>query len=334
MLLSNALCPWLRPALEQLEAARAGSRLGHAWLIHGAEGIGKTNLALVFANRLLGAARTASPDSLSADDFLNDMINRHEARNHHPDLHWLFPEPGKSTISVEQVREVCESLALSSYSGSPKVVVIEPAEAMTTAASNALLKTLEEPTDNCYLLLVSHRPGVLPATVRSRCQKFGLRPPERATVESWAQRGAAADGAAQTLMPAQTPLHWLEELQADGSGDLANRSQQLADVFLARGNPLEIADEWAKRDTDHVLEWLVRTLHGLIRVRCDQHGSKLITDSVDAGLHNAASALSLRRLFDRLEEAERLRRDLAGGLNVQLAMRALVLGLTADKGMT
>ena len=82
------------------------------------------------------------------------------------------------------------------------------------------------------------------------------------------------------------------------------------------------------------MSWLIRSLQGLIRLRCTQHGSKLVTESEDVSLHNAARALSLRRLFDRLEEAERLRSDLSGGINVQLAMRALVLGFVSDKGMT
>lgn len=333
-MLNSALCPWLLPSLELLETAHTEVRLGHAWLIHGAAGIGKTNLALVFATRLLEGDRSAAPETLTPEAFLTGMNNRHEAQNHHPDLHWLFPEAGKLSISVEQVRDVCETLVLSSYSGSAKVVVIEPAEAMTVAAANALLKTLEEPTKNSYLLLVSHRPGVLPATVRSRCQQMRLQPPNRAAVARWAHSDDERSDDLEGFAPLLTPLRWLESLEAERDGSATARIRQFADILGARGNPLQIADEWAKGDTDHILEWLIRMLHGLIRLRCDQHGSKLVTESADASLHNAASALSLRRLFDRLEEAERLRRELAGGINVQLAMRALLLGFAADKGMT
>jgi len=323
----------LLPALEQLESAYAHQRLGHAWLIHGPEGIGKTNLALVFATRLLEGAADSAPDALAPEHFLAGMSNRHEAQNHHPDLHWLYPESGKASISVEQVRGVSETLGLSSYSGSAKVVVIEPADALTIAAANALLKTLEEPTRNSYLLLVSHRPGVLPATVRSRCQQLRLQAPQRSTLTQWFPGGAAAADDLDSYAPQLAPLRWLESLEADRDGAQATRSRQFADLVSGVGNPLAIADDWAKGDTDHTLDWLTRRLQGLIRARCDRHGSKLITESADPSLHNAASALSLTRLFDRLEEAERLRRELAGGINVQLAMRALVLGFVPDKGL-
>ena len=100
-----------------------------------------------------------------------------------PDLHWLYPEEDKETISVDQVRDVIETFTLTAHRGGAKVAIVEPAEAMTTAAANALLKTLEEPTAGSYLLLVSHQPGRLPATVRSRCQHLAVA--RRPTLRAW-----------------------------------------------------------------------------------------------------------------------------------------------------
>ena len=138
--LSRQLCPWLEPALEQFETARRTGSLGHAWLISGPAGIGKLNLALVLARRLLGDDRPPTP--LSAAAALEALAARHEPADRHPDLHWLHPEEEKETISVEQVRNVIETLTLTAHRGGAKVAVIEPAEALTTAAANALLKTL------------------------------------------------------------------------------------------------------------------------------------------------------------------------------------------------
>ncbi|HEU4617187.1 MAG TPA: DNA polymerase III subunit delta', partial [Gammaproteobacteria bacterium] len=154
--LSTRLCPWLAPSLERLETARRGGRLAHGWLIKGPAGVGKINLALVFANRLLaGVEPGAPPPALAASDAARAMQDRHVPADHDPDLHWLFPEEDKKTIGVEQVRDVIEAVALKGFRGADKAVIVEPAEAMTTAAANALLKTLEEPTDRTYLLLVS-----------------------------------------------------------------------------------------------------------------------------------------------------------------------------------
>ena len=141
--LGKKLCPWLKPTLEQLEQARTAKRLGHAWLVVGPQGVGKLNLALVFAGRLLTDS-PEEPAELEAAQAVAAMRARHQPVDHHPDLHWIFPAEDKRTISVEQIRDVSEALALKAFRGPAKVVVIEPAEAMTTAAANALLNDLRE----------------------------------------------------------------------------------------------------------------------------------------------------------------------------------------------
>lgn len=334
-MLNSGLCPWLAEPLESLIQAQSEQRLAHGWLIHGPAGIGKTNLALVFATRLLeGTLQGEPPAALSADEFLQGMLQRHEPHDHHPDLHCVHPAGGKHAIGVEQIRDVCETLSLSSYGGSGKVAVIEPAEAMTSSAANALLKTLEEPAGNSYLMLVSHRPGLLPATIRSRCQQLAVRGPSASQLARWSGERAGAADALEQAAPPLSALQWLEGLGADDDSDASQWRRQLLEVLTADANPLAVADAWVKGDADHVLAWLIRMLHGLIRLRCVEDASKLVTESADASLHNAARALSLRTLFQRAEDAERLRSELTGGINVQLAMRALLLGFVSDKGMT
>src|SRR5690348_4575484 len=181
--LSGRLLPWLKPTLAQLETALRSGSLGHAWLISGPAGVGKLNLALALTSRLFGAK--AEPAVLDAASALAAMAARHEPMDRHPDLHWLYPEEDKETISVDQIRSVIEAFTLTAHRGGAKVILVEPAEGLTTAASNALLKTLEEPTPQGYLLLLSSQPGRLPATVRSRCQHVALRAPDTAAVAEW-----------------------------------------------------------------------------------------------------------------------------------------------------
>jgi DNA polymerase-3 subunit delta' len=88
--LSRGLCPWLQPALEQFETARRTGTLGHAWLISGPAGVGKLNLALVLARRLLGDDRP--PGVLEAGAALEALAVRHAPADRHPDLQWLYPE--------------------------------------------------------------------------------------------------------------------------------------------------------------------------------------------------------------------------------------------------
>ena len=142
--LQRGLCPWLKGALSRLETAYAAQRLGHAWLIGGPAGSGKLNLALVFARRLLERGPSQEPPDLGPEEAVAAYADRHSPADHHPDLHWLFPEEDKTAISVDQIRGLGAALSLKAHAGGAKVVIFEPADGMTTAAANALLNSPDQ----------------------------------------------------------------------------------------------------------------------------------------------------------------------------------------------
>lgn len=328
--LSRRLLPWLEPTLAQLEAARRAGTLGHAWLISGPAGVGKLNLALALAHRLFGDDAAHAP--LDAEAALAAIAVRHEPMDRHPDLYWIHPEEDRQTISVDQIRDVVEAFTLTALRGGAKVVLIEPAEAMTTAAANALLKTLEEPAAGGYLLLLSHQPGRLPATVRSRCQHVSLKVPDARGVAEWLQVAPAVVLDAQRFVgPAPLPLaaairgseySFFNKLEAD-----------LAAVSQDKMDPLAVAQAWVKGDTALALHWLKRRLHAELRSRLSNAGgSTEITVPAATALHNAWRALPDRALFDAYDGAEKLLNQQGSGLNVELALVAMLNALVATRG--
>jgi DNA polymerase III subunit delta' len=333
MTLSRQLCPWLLEPLQDLEDAWKRQRLGHAWLIAGPAGLGKVNLALVVADRLLrGTTGGAAPSALGPNEAIEAMRERHAPTDHHPDLHWLHPEEDKRTISVEQVREVTETLSLKGFQGNAKVVLIEPAEAMTVAAANALLKSLEEPTADTYMLLISHQPGRLPSTIRSRCQTLLVPRPKEATVDAWLGDPQPPGGAGTVGGRIAGPLI-LARGKRDGEDKKNNTlSDSLNLLCESKADPQAVAADWLKQDVDASLDWLVAMLRRTIRARIGTGGSNPVTDPADPLLHNGLRFLTLSALFDQLQATERLREQLGGGVNVELALRALLLGFTPDRG--
>ena len=328
--LSLRLLPWLDPAFTQLEAALRAGTLGHAWLLSGPAGVGKLNFALVLARRLLDG--DADRSVLDAGEVLAAMASRHEPADRHPDLHWLYPEEDKETISIEQVRDVTEKLTLTAHRGGAKVVVIEPAEALTTAAANALLKTLEEPTPQGYLLLVSHQPGRLAATVRSRCQHLVLGTPSVATVASWlGVSPAAVSEARRSVGPA--PLRVAAAIKEDGSSVFKQLENALTELSQDDLDPQSVAQAWAKGDTELTLGWLRRRLHAELKVRFAQPaGSTEVTEPAGATLHNAWRPLPTRTLFEVYDRAEKLLNQLGSGLNLELAIVAMLNALVVNRG--
>lgn len=322
--LQRRLCPWLKGALSRLETAYAAQRLGHAWLIGGPAGSGKLNLALVFARRLLERGGKQELPDLGPDEAVAAYADRHTPADHHPDLHWLFPEEDKTAISVEQIRGLSAELSLKAHAGGAKVVIFEPADGMTTAAANALLKSLEEPSADTYLLLLADQPGRLPATIRSRCQRLYVARPTRAEVAAWLGVSPQDLTAAWTLTGG-APLKVAAVTADDKSNETSRLSEQLSLVSEDKAPIQAVADSWVKADPELALTWLTRELHQQIRARLAP-GSTSVTDRGAVTLHNAWRDLTLRRLFEQHEKAERLLGLVGSGINLELGLQALLLG--------
>ncbi len=184
-----------------LRAWQSG-RMPHAWLLAGPRGIGKATLAYRFArfvlneganaasaqSGLFGGAAPAPADTLNLDP--DNPIFRRVASGGHPDLFTLerglvHPDTKKPTqdIVVPHVRRVNEQVRLTPVEGGWRVAVIDEAEAMNSNAANAFLKLLEEPPARALLLLVSHAPGRLLPTIRSRCRVLNLPPLDGSEVD-------------------------------------------------------------------------------------------------------------------------------------------------------
>ena len=169
-----------------LEAWNSG-RLAHAWLLCGPKGIGKATLAYRFARFVLagggegGGLFGGAPESLEIRP--DHPIFRRVASQGHADLvaverGWTDDKKAKlrTEIVVEDVRGIGGFMSLTPAEGGWRVVIIDSADEMNRNAANAVLKILEEPPRNALMLLVSHSPGQLLPTIRSRCRRLMLQP--------------------------------------------------------------------------------------------------------------------------------------------------------------
>jgi len=181
--------PWQQALWQQL-AGR--SRHAHAYLLHGPAGIGKRALAERLAARLL----CQRPDGLEACGQCKSCRLLHAGS--HPDHFRLEPEEADKAIRVDQVRELVDFVVRTAQLGGRKVVLLEPAEAMNPNAANALLKSLEEPSGESVLLLISHQPSRLLPTVRSRCVQQACPLPGTADSLAWL-RGSLPEQADEEL---------------------------------------------------------------------------------------------------------------------------------------
>lgn len=151
--------------IEVLRRALEGDTLHHAQLFVGPEGIGKRSIAVA----LTAAIQCEQETRDACGECPNCLCLRD---GNHPDVHWLELRSGKKEIGIEQVRELQKQLVLKCLTGSRKVALIDPVGVMNVHAQNALLKTLEEPPNNCVLILIATSVGGLLPTVLSRCVRL------------------------------------------------------------------------------------------------------------------------------------------------------------------
>jgi len=187
-------------AVELLRRALESGRIAHAWAFIGPAGSGRKTTALAFARALVAPSGGAAAGRVD--------------RGIHPDVHLLGPVPpasnpkGTPAIRIENIRELGRLAALKPAEAPWKVFIVDEAEAMTGAAPQAFLKTLEEPPARTVIVLVLPHARALPATVLSRCQIVRFRP-------------RAAEGAL-ALLPGGTgkdrarALGWLAQAQERG----------------------------------------------------------------------------------------------------------------------
>ncbi len=149
-------------ALNLLEALLKKESIPHALLFSGSPSIGKRLIARIFAHSLLTDSIADLPEQAQQSRLIFS--------GQHPDLHLIYLGSENKDISVEEVRELRNKLQLRPYYGICRIAIIDNAHKMSSAAGNALLKTLEEPSPKTYLILISEAAHRLSATIVSRCQ--------------------------------------------------------------------------------------------------------------------------------------------------------------------
>ena len=231
--------PWQSHAWERFAASIAANRVPHALLLGGPAGTGKRALAEAMAARLL----CRQPVDTRACDHCRDCRLRRAGS--HPDYQIVEPAAGGSGIlKIEATRELTEFSHHTSQQNHRRVVILNPAEAMNRHAANALLKTLEEPPDGMVLILVSHQPGRLSATLRSRCQYERLGIPSPVQARTWLQAQGVEAPEALLALAGGSPLTARQLAAEDGMERFEALAAALGGVIRQRQSAVAAATEW------------------------------------------------------------------------------------------
>ena len=307
---------WLEEQTGTLTRAYRGGRLPHALLIHEAPGAGGDWLAAWSARLVLCQEPARAPCGAC-------VACRRVAALQHPDLAWVRPEGASQQIRIEQVRELCAELMLTSHAAGYKVGILSPADALNRYAANALLKTLEEPPQRTLLVLVATQPSRLPPTILSRCQRLRVPAPSREQALAWLIETCGDgewDAALEVL--GEAPLLAAQTHAAEVAAIGADSRRTLEELASGSADPVAAAERWARS------EWPLRLLcfENWLTERLRHVGSApgFFTEMRDGPyLSERGAFLNIRGLFRVLDEVRELRATLDAPLNRGVAVEAL-----------
>lgn len=286
--------PWQTDAWERLQPLIKAGTLPHALLAAGPESIGKQHFL-----RSLAATLLCNQPSAGLACGVCRACGLMRAGSH-PDLLLVEPEEDSRIIKIDQVRQLIDFALKTPSLALRKLILLGPAEAMNANAANALLKCLEEPSATTQILLYSHQPSALPATVRSRCQALAMSPPGSQQCLQWLNQITGSSTVSEQLLQVSCdrPLLARDVYLADGLDAQLALQRGLDALLDGTLSALEFPPLVADLELGRVLALLQQKLESILRAQVLQSGG--------SGLRNG---------FLLRDEFARLQRSVANGAN-------------------
>jgi DNA polymerase-3 subunit delta' len=323
--------PWQTSLWNSLVARVRTDNLPHALLFTGSVGYGKSVLAEALIHGLLCQSPADSGTACGQCQSCRLL-----AAGTHPDLIWLEPEEAGKAIPVDRIRATGAFFALKGQYSGRQIVCINPAEAMNRHAANSLLKTLEEPTEDALLILISSQPSLLLPTIRSRCQQVVFLRPEAQASEAWLQTqlNEVKESATIKNLLALSNGAPLAAQALHETGGLAVRHDLASQwIGVAEGNtdPLVCAKQWSELGLPKATRWLSSWVMDLIRLKSGADPVVITNGDLRPQLLKLVSGLELKRLFAYLEQITETARWSNSQLNAQLAMEDLMVSWSRQR---
>ena len=307
-------------AVRYLKNNLSSQRIANSYLFFGPQGVGRTLAVKAFAASLMCGNKTFDGEPCG----MCPSCNRIESADH-PDVNWIKPEKNKA-IKIVEVRQAKERLSLKPFEAPVSICVIEDAHMMTTEASNALLKVLEEPPGKSLIILVSDKKELLLPTVLSRCSEVRFKSlplgecrdiilqnsdvdHEKAEFLAYFSQGAPG-----------VALGMIEEGVIDRKEELAGRIEEIVNEQYAS------CMSWDSEKKDVILEDLDLLILMFRDIALAASGlDELVLDKelISSGILDHYAAYSVDKISAILDKLIEIKRSVMGNVNPKVAAQIL-----------
>lgn len=316
-------------ALKVLKSCIGKKRIPHALFFTGDEGIGKKLAAINFA-KAVNCLKEEGDDLFSIGEEKNtgdvnvDQIDACDTctscakidRGNHPDVFIVGPEGDGGQIKVSAVRQVGEALSYKPFEGRWKIVIVDDADRLNRSAANAFLHTLEEPSVQSILILISSRPDMLLSTIRSRCQRIHFTPLPLGTMSGLLEGKFKVSGSDQSMLLGMLSGGRLG--YALNAGVVARRDWSF-DVLkqLIRGSE----DVWEDRDDmEEWFDWVQLWMRDIAVFKATGRTDLLVNQDMEDEIKAASGGTVLKDVLKLAREFYNIKGQLFFNLNRQLTL--------------
>lgn len=339
---NHDLLPWTEAAFEALLSSQ--ERRAHAYMLAGHSGLGKT----VFAQQMAKSLLCQEEDNHACGQCQSCRLFESGS---HPDLHVLQSEKRmvekedvfaiyapryledeskrkkrkkpSAVIAIDQVRGVIPDINTRPHLSSCRLIIINTAEDLNINAANSLLKSLEEPPSDSYFILISHDPGRLLPTLRSRCNRIDFRIPDKQQAMHWlnAQLSDQVDTSQLLDRASGIPLRALELANGTRHSDEEQVTLQMLRLAHRQIDPASAAAVMIKAgELINILESIQLWLSRLIRLKVSSQNATLPINESDKPLIDLGNRLNFRQLYDFLDKVSKSKQLAGGPLDPLLAL--------------
>ncbi|MBC8548875.1 MAG: DNA polymerase III subunit delta' [Candidatus Brocadiales bacterium] len=326
--------------IDHFKKAIKADQLSHAYIFTGQEGIGKTLFAKEFAKAL-----NCKSDG---NDSCNSCPNCIRIEKHnHPDIFWTEREEKAKFIKIENIRNLQNSVRLSPLESDYKIFIIKEADRMNEEASNCLLKTLEEPSPNTIIILITNSMTPIKDTIRSRCQIIRFQPIPIHIIESQLTDKSDADttkiGWISRFCNGSlgSALHILNDNRYEINYDIVTRmtepdidnlvfAEHVVDSYLSTGDSLEEKRQLLKS----ILHCILQLYRDLLIVKVmnghdvQQEKMSLFNASREDILQKYANYLTQEQIMYVIDEILESIQYIDFNLNINLLVENIITRIT------
>jgi DNA polymerase-3 subunit delta' len=329
-----------------LTTLRRNGTLPHALLFTGKEGVGKQAAAVALA--MACNCQREFPEFKAEDRSGQDPVKpsgefnlitmdacgvckscRKIAAGNHPDV--MRVQPTGPFIKIDQIRALLQTLAMKPYEATTRVAIISEAQAMNTAASNALLKILEEPPSRSMLVLTATRKYDLLPTIVSRCQNVGFNPIPKEKIAAWLKDEHGLEQQSAEILAAMANGSFSRARMMVKDNWLQRRKWMIAEMDRLSLQPIDrlfaLAEKLSreKEVLEQSLEIIKIWFRDLIISRYD--AAKIINGDAADKIQSASRKNNLSDLLSKVDIVQKTQNRLSANTNLRLTMEHLLIQL-------